>query len=96
MNNTLIGKSVKTLSGEEITVKNEKIINGKYVYTDTEGNIYSEDELDLRFMLSKECLLYEALKENGLCVNWSYKRFAKIVENFMSSMVAAGYISKRE
>lgn len=96
----LIGKRVERLSdGEEIIIKNERIIDDISIFTDTDGNIYSEDELNIRYKVTPWHLLFEALRDNGIVEedDWcSGSCFKKAFNDFMQAMQKAGYITSEK
>lgn len=99
MDDTLIGKEVKRLSdGKMITIKNERIVDGLSVFTDEEGNIYSESELDIKYRITPWYLMYEALKNNDLVGGSHWENYSDCFkcafDDFMESMTKAGYISE--
>ena len=98
MDDTLIGKEVKRLSdGKIITIKNERIVDDLSVFTDEDGNIYSESELDIKYRITPWYLMYEALKNNELVGRNHWEKhsdcFKCAFDDFMESMVKAGYIT---
>lgn len=97
---TLIGKKVKRLSdGKEVTIKNEKFVEGLCIYTDTDGNIYEESELDIRYKVTPWYLLYQALLDNGIVEDedWSSGvSFKRAFDDFMGAMQNAGYVTSEE
>lgn len=97
---TLIGKKVKRLAdGKEVTIKNEKFVEDLCIYTDTEGNIYEESELDIRYKVTPWYLLYDALRDNGLVGTMAWDHHQNCIKSafndFMESMQKAGYISQQ-
>lgn len=99
MDDTLIGKEVKRLSdGKTITIKNERTVDGLSVFTDEDGNIYSESELGIKYRITPWYLMYEALKDNDIVGKNHWEKhsssFKSAFEDFMESMTKAGYISE--
>lgn len=97
---TLVGKRVKRLSdGKEITIKSGRMIDGIPVLTDTDGNIYEEHELDIRYRVTPWYLMFEALRDNGIVEedDWcSGESFKSAFKDFMASMQKSGYIAREE
>lgn len=93
---SIVGEKVKVLAdGHEITVKQEREIDGIAVYTDEDGNIYSEDELDIRYRLSEYSIMFHALQEAGLYDehdHFDLRTMKAVVDGFMEGMIRAGYI----
>lgn len=99
VSDTLVGAKIKRLSdGKMVTIKSERMIDDLFVYVDTEGNIYNEDELDIRYKVAAEYLLYKALKDNDIIDSSAWterkhkKNFELALRDFMQSMVKSGYI----
>lgn len=96
---SLIGQKVKVIrDGREITVRSEREINGLYVYTDENGDIYEEGELDIRYRLSPECIMFHALQKAGLYedyYDYDFDVMHGIVTDFMDGMVRAKYIEDK-
>lgn len=64
-----IGKQLEVLDEHNnvikvITVKGEREVNGVYTVTDEEGNLYTEEELNLSYVRTPECILWQAIKDN--------------------------------
>lgn len=103
-----IGKEIEVIGNDgtivkKIIVKSEKEINGTLVVTDSEGNIYSEEQLNLSYVLTPEIIMFEALKEANIIDkeydyfdNFPYDLMHKVVETFMEQMAQSGYIAKTE
>lgn len=98
---TLVGKRVKRFSdGKVVTIKSERMIDYIPIYTDTEGNIYPEHELDIRWNITPWYFLFEALRDNGLMRTEVWSKHSNLFESafndFMASMQKAGYIARKE
>lgn len=97
---TFVGTKLKRLSdGKEVTIKSERMIDGILIFTDTEGNIYSEDELNIRYRVTPWYLMFEALLNNGIVEeeDWcSGESFMSAFNDFMASMQKSGYIAREE
>lgn len=98
---TFVGTKIKRASdGKEVTIKSERMIDGLLVLTDTDGNIYSEDELNIRYRVTPWYLLFEALRDNDLMGTevWSKHSnlFKSAFNDFMASMQKSGYIAREE
>lgn len=101
VSDTLVGAKIKRLSdGKIVTIKSERMIDDLFVYVDTEGNIYNEDELDIRYKVAAEYLLYKALKDNDIIGSLAWtkhrKNFELALRDFMQAMVKSGYIVDKE
>lgn len=101
VSDTLVGAKIKRLSdGKVVTIKSERIIDDLFVYSDTDGNIYNEDELDIRYKVAAEYLLYKSLKDNDIIGNLAWTKHRKNLElalrDFMQAMVKSGYIIDKE
>ena len=101
VSDTLVGAKIKRLSdGKMVTIKSERIIDDLFIYSDTEGNIYNEDELDIRYKVAAEYLLYKALKDNDIIGSLAWTKHRKNLElalrDFMQAMVKSGYIIDKE
>lgn len=98
---TLVGKRVKRLSdGKVVTIKSERMIDYIPIYTDTEGNIYPVDELDIRYRVTPWYLMFEALHDNDIVGTEVWSKHSNLFESafndFMASMQKAGYIARKE
>lgn len=97
---TFVGTKIKRASdGKEVTIKSERMIDDTLVLTDTEGNIYSEDELNIRYRVTPWYLMFEALRDNGIVEedDWcSGESFKPAFNDFMKSMQKSGYIARGE
>lgn len=100
-----LGKQLEVLDEHNnaiktITVKSEREINGVYTVTDEEGNLYTEDELNLSYVRTPECILWQALMDNGILEedyeSFDFELISKVLKDFMEGMKKAGYIAKKE
>lgn len=94
----LIGQQVYTTDGDLITIKDVKTIGNESVFSDEEGNLYTEDQLELRYKLSPGKILYTILTGYDAVVvrYWDRTQFPKMADEFMKEMVSCGYIAKKE
>lgn len=102
-----IGRKVEVVNSngdieKTITVKSEKDVNGTLIVTDDEGNIYSEEELNLKYVLTPEVIMFNALKSADVIDedydyfdNFPYSLMHKVVEEFMNGMVNGGYLKQK-
>lgn len=98
-----IGKQLEVLDEHNniiktITVKGEREIGGVLTVTDEEGNLYTEDELNLSYVRTPECILWQALMDNNILeedyTSFDFKLMSKALKDFMEGMEKAGYIAK--
>lgn len=102
------GKRIEVLNSnggieKTITVKSAKEVNNVLVVTDDEGNIYTEEQLNLSFVLTPEAIMFNALKAADVIDedydyfdNFPYSTMHKAVEEFMKGMVDGGYVARKE
>lgn len=105
-----IGQKIEVLDNKgevwkTITVSKQREINGTLYVTDEEGNIYSEDELNLTYRVTPEFILFDTLIDNYSelikYINSDYTHFDfdtmhKIFNDFMNNMIKAGYIENNK
>lgn len=83
---------------KEITVRKEREIDGVLYVTDEDGDIYSEEELNLRYRLTEERIMRNALVEAGIhdeSTAYDYEAMHKAVEAFMRGLEKAGYVERK-
>lgn len=100
-----IGKQLEVLDEHNnvikvITVKGEREVNGVYTVTDEEGNLYTEEELNLSYVRTPECILWQALTDNGILEedydSFDQELMSDTLKDFMEGMEKAGYIAKKD
>lgn len=100
-----IGKKVEVFDENSnivktITVKGEREVNGVYTVTDEEGNLYTEEELNLSYVRTPECILWQALIDNSILEkdydSFDQELMSNTLKDFMEAMVKAGYIAKKD
>lgn len=100
---SFIGHKIEVLDeggsiAKEITIRKEREIGGVLYVTDEDGDIYSEDELNLTYRLTQERIMWNALVEAGIhdeSTAYDYEAMHKAVEAFMEGMEKAGYVERR-
>ena len=92
---SLIGQEVELVKGGTIKVKNEKTVDNTLIVTDENGNIYTEDELNIRYIVTAPYLLYLTLiKNNCIDMEWDSKFFEKIFNDLMHALEKSGYVEQ--
>lgn len=94
----LVGQQVHTTDGDLITIKDIKTIGGESVYSDEEGNLYTEDQLEFTYRLSPGRILYNTLTGYDAVEvhHWDGDQFQEMADEFMQEMVRCGYIAEKE
>lgn len=92
--NGLIGTQVYTTDGDLITIKDIKTIGEESVYSDEEGNLYTDEQLEWHYRLSPGRILYDILVGyDAVDVHrWDSTQFPEMADEFMKEMVRCGYI----
>lgn len=91
------GTELKVLeTGKTIKVVNFKETDLGLVIIGDDGEIYTEDQLDIRYRLTPERLLFQAVLDANIFeeedMYWDFKLWHIAFDNFMHSMIKAEYI----
>lgn len=97
-NKSLIGTQVYTTDGDLITIKDMKTVGEEDVYSDDEGNLYTDDQLEWNYRLSPGRILYDVLTGyDAVDVHgWDSEQFPKMADEFMKEMVRCGYVENNK
>lgn len=93
------GKVYKTITIKNIKDTSENKDGSEFCVTDEDGNIYLYDELNIRYRLSPEAILYDSLiREYNLfsSFGFDYNRMHRVFEDFMNEMVKSDYIKEKQ
>ena len=88
-----IGDKIKTVDGKEITVKSFRNTENGIIVVAEDGNIYTDDELDLVYSVTPKGLLWIAMEDNGYDVS-DEEQFCEMWDEFESMLVKLGYLKK--
>lgn len=94
----MVGREVELIDGKKVTIANFKEINGTTIFTSTDGEIFSEDDVNWYIKVTPQYLLFTVLEKHEIVWKdeWDCEKYTAIFEDFMSEMERCGYIAKTD
>lgn len=98
-----IGKHIDVMDDCGNIIKTIQVAKAKQtdyglVIVDTDGNIYTEDELNMTYLMSPACALHRFLKEHGLLKaddEFIYDKYESLFEDLMDMLERHGIVEKK-
>lgn len=67
----------------------------EWAFTDEEGNLYSDQDVNWTYKVTPEAALWIVLKDRlDSSLEFDYSKYHEIFEEFMESLERAGYVKK--